>query len=233
MQEILIGIQARSNNSRLPGKCRELIAGLPMLDRVIIACKQSATFVTNGPGRFNVSVCLLVPEGDSLARDYKDRVLVIEGSEDDVLSRYYLAQNRHNPDYMVRVTSDCPMIPPPIISKHIVSAAKFQYDYVSNVDPEVRTSPDGYDVEVISKRLLDWVNENAKSPYDREHVTTYIRTHKPSWAKNAHIIGRTDQSHLKLSVDTQEDLSFVRTYFNILNNKVNTAKNTADGVFRA
>jgi spore coat polysaccharide biosynthesis protein SpsF (cytidylyltransferase family) len=230
--KVLIGIQARSTNTRLPGKCRMPIGGVPIIERVIRACKKSQNFVASSP-RHNISVevCLLIPRGDSLL-DYQKECPVVEGPEHDVLSRYHMAMDTFQPDYLVRITADCPLIPPAVISKHILNTVTHSYDYVSNVDPRVRTAPDGHDCEVISNRLMRWVNTNAIDAYDREHVTTLLRSDPPPWAETANMVSYMDQSHLKLSVDTEEDLLFVRTYHDILTQKVRLASEIGKGVFR-
>jgi spore coat polysaccharide biosynthesis protein SpsF (cytidylyltransferase family) len=231
-KKVTIGIQARSTNTRLPGKCMMKICGKPMIEHVLAACEKSATYINKSKGGIKVGVCLLVPKGDPLADEYRSKIFTLEGSEHDVLSRYVEACETTKSDYMVRITSDCPLIPSYIITGHIARAANYSFDYVSNVDPEVRTAPDGFDCEVISAELLAWANANATAASDREHVTTYIRAASPTWAKVAHIVGYTDLSHLKLSVDTQEDLDFVSTYYDILSKKIAKAKRTAPGFFR-
>ena len=64
-------------------------------------------------------MALLVPKGDPLAKEFQGRVMVFEGPEDDVLARYANAVNGTHPDFIVRVTGDCPFIPPYIISTHV------------------------------------------------------------------------------------------------------------------
>lgn len=230
--KVLIAIQARSTSSRLPGKARMLLNGVPILERVINAAKKSQYFINCAPRyRVNTEVCLLVPRGDPLGEEYKNHCPVIEGPEDDVLTRYHMALTTFNPDYIVRVTADCPLIPPFVITGHIIRAVQHQYDYVSNVDPRVRTAPDGHDCEVVSNRLMKWLDTHAVEKYDREHVTTLVRSDPPPWAETANILGHVDESHLKLSVDTEEDLLFVRTYHEILRNKKKLAAEIAKGLF--
>lgn len=235
VKNVVIGIQARLTNTRLPGKVRMLIAGVSMLDRVIINAKKSAAYINNMKNKdldIRVSVALLVPEGDELAEQYRHEIMTIEGPENDVLKRYFIATKVLEPDYIVRITSDCPLIPPFVITKHIANACNYDYDYISNTHHELRTAPDGFDCEVLSKRMMHWLNEVATDPFDREHVTTFLRENKPEWARSANVIGYTDLSQLKLSVDTEEDLFFVRTYYEILTKKVRAAQNTGDGFFR-
>lgn len=174
---------------------------------------------------------MLVPEKDRIIELYHKRrdIILIAGSENDVLSRYKKACDLLKCNYMVRITSDCPLLPPYIISRHIMAAVDYGYDYISNVHPLTRTAADGWDCEVISKKLIDWVDKNASKKEDREHVTTKIRDDSPLWAK----IGNTgcfgDWSHLKVSVDTQEELEYVRAYHRIWSKKIELMKSKEFG----
>ena len=68
-------------------------------------------------------------------------------SLDDVLERFYYAAKSENPDWLVRLTSDCPLIDPVIIDEVIKYAVDNDCDYASNtLNP---TYPDGLDVEVF------------------------------------------------------------------------------------
>ena len=51
-----------------------------------------------------------------------------------------------------------------------------EFDYVSNT--LYRTYPDGLDVEIFSFKALYKCWKNAKSSYNREHVTSHIVTSK-------------------------------------------------------
>jgi spore coat polysaccharide biosynthesis protein SpsF len=214
MQRVLIGIQARSGSTRLPRKAFELISGKMMLDRVIDSCKKAAPRINNSNGgALCAKIVVLTPTGDPVAREFKSRCEVFEGPEHDVLRRYALAAEKFDPAFIVRITGDCPMIPPPVISKLVSMAYINCYDYVSNVDERFRTALDGADCEVISRRLLSAMDELAVSDFDREHVTPLARRSPPEWAKIGCVVNDFDHSHLKLSVDTPEDLERVRTAY--------------------
>lgn len=219
--KVLIAIQARSGSTRLPRKAFELIGERRMLDHVIDSCREAARYLNGrteravsvrGPNDsdLRVSVALLTPEGDLIAKEFARKAEVVEGPEQDVLSRYYLALERLHPDYVVRITGDCPLIPDFLIAKHITTAIKGRYDYVSNVDEETRTAIDGHDCEVMSSRMLGWLHGAAETASDREHVTLLARREPPDWARRGAVLNYHDQSHLKLSVDTAEDLARVR-----------------------
>ena len=230
--KVLIGIQARSTSSRLPDKARKLVCGIPMLDRVIKNAKRSQGYI-NSKMKYNtfVELALLIPVGDSLADEYRGQCTIVEGPEDDVLTRYHMAMTTFQPEYIVRITADCPLLPPEVISGHITRAVNHQIDYVSNVDPETRTYPDGFDCECISNRLMNWVNTNAQSAYDREHVTTLIRSNPPPWAAIRDVHARIDCSHMKLSIDTKDELFEVNTYHDCLGRKYERSTKKHGGMF--
>lgn len=225
---VLIGIQARSTSVRLPNKHVELIDGKRIIDHVLESCKSAADYLNryaykNG---YETNVALLVPDGDPLADLYAGKFIVIQGSELDVLSRYTKAAAYFEADYIVRITGDCPLIPPFVISKHIVLALKNNYDYVSNVEERFRTTLDGIDCEVMSKRLLEWLDTEAQEAPEREHVTVRARTHKPDWARAGFVTSFFDLSRTKLSVDTPEDLRRVRDEYENIHRKQREAERT-------
>ena len=220
--KILVGIQARSTSTRLPNKALQLICGVPILERVINSCTAAAN-VIRGKAPAEVVVAVLTPEGDPIAEHFRDRAAIVEGSEQDVLGRYMLAVDRYDPDLIVRVTGDCPLIPSSVIISLALLAKRYDYDYLSNVDDRFRTSADGTDCEVISRRLIKHVDEMARENPDREHVTTLIRRTPPPWAKVGAAVNHFDNSHIKLSVDTPDDLENVRRAFESAFYKYNSA----------
>lgn len=219
-----IVIQARSTSTRFPGKIYEKIGNKQILQHVLDACYNSANYVNAYTNRHNIvcGVALAVPIEDQLLKSYGQHVIV-QGPEDDVLKRYDMAANRLNSDFIIRITSDCPFIPPFIISKMLSIAVKDGLDFLTNADPRFRTSPDGHDCEIMSRRLLMWLNENAKTPEHREHVTSYLQVAMPSWAKKADVIGFTDLSSVKLSVDTMDDLDRLTLMYNKLYTAIKTS----------
>lgn len=223
---VLIGIQARSTSRRLPGKCFEMLGDKRLLDHVIDAAKGAANYTNRHTAKSGVlvKVSLLIPFGDPIETEFNRRCNIMHGPENDVLARYKSAADFHEADYVVRVTGDCPLIPPYIIAKHIKLAVMNEYDYVSNSDENSRTSLDGIDCEVMSKKFLNHMHEHAKDPSDREHVTSMGRREPPVWAKLGCVTGFFDQSNIKLSVDTKEDLERVRAEHESLKKRLSDAE---------
>ena len=222
LKTILIGIQARSNNSRLPKKCFEPIGSKRLLDHVIDACDRSAKYSNRFTYRtkYSTTVALLIPIGDPIKGAFGSQVAVVEGSELDVLGRFERAQSIYSADYICRITGDCPLIPSYVVSKHISLAVVGGYDYLSNVDEDCRLSLDGLDCEVMSANMLSWLCENATTAEEREHVTLKARVSPPGWAKRGFTASYFDQSDLKLSVDTAEDLANVRAMYDAVGDKL-------------
>lgn len=140
-------------------------------------------------------IVLAIPVGDNIP-DYGFDVF--EGSEDDVLERYYRCAEQYKFDVIVRITSDCPLIPPYEINRVIQEYLNEGVDYATN-RPGM---PDGYDVEVFSFDALAKAHICATSDYDREHVTNYI--------KNDPDMKIMTLEPLKLSLDTQTDYQNIR-----------------------
>lgn len=224
-RKILIGIQARSGSTRLPRKAFELIGEKMMLDHVIEACKRAASYIVKKE-RVSARVAVLTPDGDPIATAFANRCDIVQGPEKDVLARYILALDEYEPDLVVRVTGDCPMLPSRVISRMMGLALQFGYDYVSNVDERFRTAIDGEDCEVISARLLREAGKLAVSSSDREHVTPLIRRMPPNWAEIGTAVNFFDHSGIKLSVDTLEDLERVRKAYDEAQRKYTLATRT-------
>lgn len=224
MTRVLIGIQARSGSTRLPRKAWKLIAGRSMLDRCIEAASQAAKHI--GKRGVEVDVAVLTPEGDPIADEYAGRVRIVEGPEFDVLGRYGIAMAKYQPDFLVRVTGDCPLLPGYVIDGVVKLAIRDNCDYLGNSDERFRTSIDGVDTEVVSERLFEWLHIAATEPYDREHVTPLIRRTPPPWAKIGTVLNWFDLSSIKLSVDTQEELERARKAFEDANDKYRDAVRT-------
>lgn len=229
--KVLIAIQARSTSKRFPGKIFEMIGKKTVLQHVIDAAKSAKHHIerTSKKIPMQCQIAILHPEGDrDIEIGYKaSGALLVPGDENNVLSRFVKARDMTKADYIVRLTSDCPLLLDFIISKHIYVAVHNHYDYVSNVHEECRTIADGFDVEIMSSRALDWLNMEVKEAYDKEHVTTYIRkSMRMPWFPLlcAFIPSKHDTSALKLSLDTEEDLELIRGYYHNKEFKMNLAK---------
>jgi spore coat polysaccharide biosynthesis protein SpsF len=200
-------VQAINKSTRLPGKVFKDIEGQPLLQRVIERIKRAK--------RINQVVI-------ATTRSYEDKSIVefakknglkyVQGSEEDVLSRFILASEKTNADIIVRITADCPLIDPEIIDKAIEQFFKDKLDYISNIAK--RSFPRGLDIEVFSKQALRKVNQLGKEKRHREHVTAFIYEN-PQMFKIGHLIaeGVLKRPDIRLCVDTEEDITVIRKIY--------------------
>lgn len=214
---VLICVQARSTSTRFPQKIFQLIGKKSALEHVIDQAKSSKVYLERSSHKYDlkIEIAILYPIGDNqILTSFRHlKCLMVEGDEHDVLSRYVSAFDKFSPDYIVRLTSDCPLLLDFIISKHINCAVFNDLDYVSNVDEECRTVADGLDVEIMSAKAMQWLKENALTKEEKEHVTLAIRTKMPRELQQGFITSKHDSSDQKLSLDTPEDLQKIRAHF--------------------
>jgi spore coat polysaccharide biosynthesis protein SpsF len=223
---VSIIIQARSTSTRFPGKIFAKIGPKQVLQHVLDACYNSSAYINKYTNKHGIvcGVAIAVPENDPLIPHYRTHK-IFQGPEDDVLGRYVQAADKMRSDYIVRITSDCPFVPPYIISKAINIAVSDHVDFLTNADPIHRTTPDGHDVQVMSARMLKWLDENSKTPAQREHVTTLLLEREPpADFVQAQIVGFADYSAIKLSVDTPEDLKRITEMYEKIYQSVNSSR---------
>jgi len=85
-----------------------------------------------------------------------------------------------------------------------------QPDYASNT--LVRTYPRGLDTEVMTFAALRQAWQEARQPYQRSHVTPYMYE-SPGRFRILSVTGDEDHSAYRWTVDTPEDLEFVRAIY--------------------
>lgn len=200
-------IQARTGSTRLPGKVLAELAGEPMLGRVVnrthraMRLDEVVIATTREPGDEAIAqICV--------ARGWP----FLRGSENDVLDRYYRAAVQHKADAVVRITSDCPLIDPEVIDRVVGKfVKKGPVDYASNTIAP-RTFPRGLDVEVIGFEALERAWREDANPAWREHVTPYIYRQPGKFGLRA-VRHHIDYSSMRWTVDTVEDLTFVRRVY--------------------
>lgn len=205
MTRVLIGVQARSNSVRFPGK-----SNLPFNRQQTISGQVVQQALRAKPWLRNIadiSVALLLPHGDKITYP-GPHVGYVYGDEHDVLSRYVEANKQYNCDYIVRLTGDCCWMTSHIIAKCLRAAISTASDYTSNV--LVRSFMEGLDCEVMSSALLEYLDASAVSDIDREHVTykfvnDLLKNKAPSHFKVHTVMSEYDLSHIKTSIDTKDE----------------------------
>lgn len=161
-------IQARCGSSRLPNKVLKDLSGKTDLQWVIERVKRSRhideVMVVTSIERNNLPLIRLCAEME---------VRVFAGSEEDVLDRYYQAAKLLQPDYVVRITADCPLFDWRYLDMAIEQMEP-DTDYMAEI---TESFPDGEDLEIIKFSVLKKSWKEALLSSEREHVTLYVKNH--------------------------------------------------------
>ena len=137
-------------------------------------------------------------------------ILVYRGNLNNVLSRYLELIKLWEPQRVIRLTADCPLIDHTIIDEVISSHIKSGADYTSNtLHP---TFPDGLDVECFKSEILLKLDSLNPTTTEIEHVT-YGLYSREGFCKLNSVQQEIDLSNLRWTVDTPEDLDFVRIIY--------------------
>ena len=203
--KIVAIIQARMGSTRLPGKVLKDLGGQTMLGCVINRLRRSQLI-----DELLVATTDLRSDDPIAAECRRCSVPVSRGDEKDVLDRYLRAAQLSKAEVVVRITADCPLIDPQVTDKVIKGFLDALPDYASNTLE--RSYPRGLDTEVFSFGALALASKQAHEPYEREHVTPYIYQH-PKEFRLLSVRGSDDYSAHRWTVDTPEDLEFLRSVY--------------------
>jgi spore coat polysaccharide biosynthesis protein SpsF len=205
---ILGVLQARVSSSRLPAKVLKPILGKPMILRQIERLRRSRRL-----DRL-VLATSIDPTDDALVAAVSSTGTGIHrGSLGDVLDRFITAASPYKPDWVVRLTGDCPLADPDVIDYVIDATLAAAVDYGSNtLEP---TYPDGLDVEVVRYAVLEEIWRAGASSAEREHVTLGIYRH-PERYQLLNIKAEQDLSRLRWTVDEVRDFALVERIYDAL-----------------
>ena len=142
------------------------------------------------------------------------------GSLQDVLDRYYQAAKQYDADVIVRLTGDCPLVDPVLIDDVVRALDQNQADFACNrlPPPFTRTFPIGLDVEAVTFNALERAWREATQKYEREHVLPYLYE-VPGRFKVVQLNYKEDLGKLRWTLDTPEDLEFLRAVYAKLDNR--------------
>ena len=206
---VIIIIQARIGSSRLPGKVLKPLYNIDVLEYSVLRCREIK-------GVSEVIIATSTLAQDNTIEDWcrKHQVTCFRGSEDDVLSRYVDCAKQYEPDYIMRVTSDCPFVDYEMASEMVALMKKEQKD-IMLLEGDL---PRGLAIELISYNALIKINKLGKEPRHREHVTYYAYEYSDQFEAVTYTLPMNRQApQLRITLDTDEDYEMlveVAKYFN-------------------
>jgi glutamate-1-semialdehyde 2,1-aminomutase len=206
--KIIAVIQARMGSVRFPKKVMRPIMGIPTIELLLARLSKSR----------KIAQIVLATSDNPINLPLVDHVsklgyAVYRGSEDDVLDRYYCAAKEHDPDAVIRITGDCPLIDAEVVDQVIALYEEPGVNYASNTMPP--TFPNGLDTSIFDFSALEDAWENAKDPFEREHVTPYMKKNKKLIKRN--LLWSEDCSLERWTIDEPEDFEVVNAIFENFN----------------
>lgn len=204
-------LQARMSSTRLPGKVLMEVNEKPMIywqiQRILKSKEISKLVVAT-------SDC----STDDVLAEYLKSINCdfVRGSLDDVLARFIKVENIYNPDSIIRLTADCPLVMPELIDSMLKKFYEVSVEYLSNIIE--LTFPDGLDVEIIRAGTFSKLVNMDLTSAEREHVTLGIINRKDKFDIFS-IVNKSNLSSNRWTVDTEEDLSFIKNIFRAFKGK--------------
>lgn len=198
---LVLVLQARMGSTRLPGKVLEHLGRHTLLAH----CIRRLQAADIGP----VVVATTTEAADHavVAEARRCGAQVFRGSSHDVLARFVGVAREFGGRYLARATADNPAVDIDAPARLLKATLRAQADYATEVG-----LPYGAGVEVVSTDVLRRLDDLASDPEDREHVTLYLKRHATRFRTiEAPVSADLCRPDLRLTVDTAEDLAFMRS----------------------
>lgn len=209
MKTIVI-IQARMGSSRLPGKVLKTLGEVDILTYDIERCRA-----IKGVDEVIVATSTLQQDDAIVEWCKHHKVTYFRGSEDDVLDRYVQCAKQFEPDYVMRVTSDCPFVDYEMATEIIELMEKERKDIVL-INGKL---PRGLAVELISYESLLRIHMVGKEPRHREHVTYYAYEFADEFESVTYKApANRIAPELRITLDTEEDYALIYEVAKYYNN---------------
>jgi len=216
-------IQVRINSTRLPKKILKKIYNNQsmlefLLNRLIKKFKTEDIIIALAKNKMNSPIIKILN---------KYEINYYEGSENNVLNRYYKCAKKFKVNNIVRITSDCPLIDTTLIIKMIKYFKENNCDYLANTLPEKeKTFPDGSDIEIFKFSSMEKMIRLNLTKSDKEHVTN--KFWKSKIFKSKLYKTKVNLSQYRYSVDYQSDFVNIKKIIYLLNK--NKLKFTANNI---
>lgn len=226
---VLLGIQARSQSTRLPEKIFEKIGDKSILKWVYEAAEMAAHQLrTDGD---SAEVYVLGPKDDMRLREYclanKLQGLFPDCAENNLIDRYLQASEEFT--HIARITADCWCIHPEIIVEACKLLQNERVHYAGNTI--IRTFQEGQDIQVFSIKALQWLKAEAKTDKEFEHPWCEFDSNerdrnkfKKECGEVSQLVNPDAECMVKTSIDTKSDLEHARKNYDKWLRNQNAAK---------
>jgi spore coat polysaccharide biosynthesis protein SpsF (cytidylyltransferase family) len=204
---VVCGIQARLGSTRLPAKVLADLAGEPLIVRVVERVRAARS----------VDAVVVVTSEDASDDPLADALAArgiehLRGPLADVYARYERLMDAYRPDYVVRVTGDCPLVEPAFLDLQLAALHQHDCDLAVVQEDGIEGTLGGQ--TALSARALRSVASSV-DPRDREHVGTFWFVEHRARFRNVGIVvdPAFRRPELRLQVDEPADLARMRAIF--------------------
>ncbi|MDH4067075.1 MAG: hypothetical protein OEW19_21965 [Acidobacteriota bacterium] len=198
-------LQARMGSARLPGKVLAMVGARPIVAHCVERLRA----------RSGLPVILATtnrPEDEVLASAAGDLdVRLVRGPSDDVLARYLLAATTFGLTHVVRATADNPAVDVDAPRRTLDLLCRTGVGYVGECG-----MPVGAAVEACTVEALRIALHSTDDPYDREHVTPFLRRDRRVSSLEALAPASLRRADIRLTVDRPDDLATIRDIFDTI-----------------
>lgn len=206
MNNVLAIVQARLGSSRFKNKVIAPLSNTTVIGYMLRRIAKSKCIT---------KIIVAIPYTDFKLKDLISTygIETYEGSENNVLDRFYSAAKHFQAYIIVRLTADCPLVDPGLIDEMITRYKEDEFDYLGfGSNP---TYPDGLGTEVLNYESLYCAWKYSKNSDEKEHVTLYIRNNPDKFKIGIHSLDK-DYSYIRLTLDYPEDLAVIQNIVNTL-----------------
>ena len=223
MTRVVAIVQARMGSSRFPGKMLAKLGDRDLLSWVL-------TRVCDAKQVDQVVLATSTSRDDDQLADVasKFNIVVVRGSQDDVLDRFVQAAKVSQADLVVRVCADNPFVAAEEIDRLVVAHNSDNYDYSCNHQQKLGNKyADGFGAEILSASLLIDIARLTTQTSHREHVTSYIWDNSSKFKIQA-VVAPAELAfpEVKLDIDTPQELQQLNVFVN--NFAVTTSASAAE-----
>ncbi|RAL20713.1 spore coat protein [Lujinxingia litoralis] len=208
--KVVAVVQARMSSERLPGKVLMPLAGRPALWHIIERLKRvraldEVIVATSDRSEDDPIASLIEWLGDP-------KVSLFRGSRDDVLSRFYLAVVDRDPEFVVRITGDTPLVCVEHLERMLEHLRSGGVDGVDGHHGRTGLTL-GFGSEVYRTGALIDAHLLAMRPEEREHVSLFIKERPEVYRVEYLEPDPALCSGFRLTMDYPEDYALLREIY--------------------
>ena len=210
-----IFIPARLDSTRLPKKHLEKINGMPLIEHLVNRLKKTKAR--------KIIVCTTDRSSDDQLVDFlkEKKILYFRGDENDILKRFLDAAKKFDTEVIIDVEGDKLYTEPEFVDKIITEMEENDYDFIIGNDSPTIFNPNhlfhgivptGIRVSALEKIYTLEDHQNKETGYKEIFINS------PNITKKFFLFNSELEipSHLRLTIDYPEDLTFAKEIFDHL-----------------